>query len=331
MSTILVEARLCPDGGLALDAIAETCRELGHFVYRWRGPYSGRVPYWKSFLHCDLAVIFNGSHEKYDPIVRRLREMGSRLLFVEVGWFPQRDTVQIDPTGINANASWAREPLAAACRTPLPIRPQGDLLLVLQLDGDSQIQRLSPWFSGMETLVEFVCRHSALPVRVRAHPKSQSNRALQHLVSSLGGTWDTSPSLQAAMQSCRGVACVNSSCGVEVLAQRLPLLCYGQATYRHPAAVYCLDGDAAKTRAATSELAAGQCRLFAERVEELYGRIMDHQWPLTAISQKLPALLRQVLPDPETRVVPSLPWTRLIQRVIGEIPAVQVTPRRKAA
>jgi hypothetical protein len=331
MSTILVEARLCPDGGLALDAIAETCRELGHFVYRWRGPYSGRVPYWKSFLHCDLAVIFNGSHEKYDPVVQRLREMGSRLLFVEVGWFPQRDTVQIDPLGINASASWAREPLVAKCRTPLPVKREGDLLLVLQLDGDSQIQRLSPWFAGMEALVEFVCRHSALPVRVRAHPKSQANGALKQLVSTCGGVWDTSPSLQAAMQSCRAVACVNSSSGVEALAQQLPLLCYGQATYRHAGAVYCLDDDAAKTRAATSELAAGGCRLFVERLQELYGRIMEHQWPLVSIPQKLPALLRQVLPDPETRVVPSLPWTRLIQRLIGEIPAVQMSPRKKAA
>jgi capsular polysaccharide biosynthesis protein len=331
MSTVLVEARLCPDGGLALDAIAETCREIGHFVYRWRGPYSGRVPYWKSFLHCDLAVIFNGSHEKYDPIVQRLREMGSRLLFVEVGWFPQRDTVQIDPLGINANASWVREPLVASGRTPLPIRPEGDLLLVLQLDGDSQIQRLSPWFSGMEPLVEFVCRHSALPVRVRAHPKSQSNAALKQLVSSLGGAWDTSPSLQAAMQSCRAVACVNSSCGVEALAQQLPLLCYGQATYRHGSAAYCLDNDPAKTREATGELAAGRSRLSLVRLQELYGRIMEHQWPLASIRDKLPPLLRQVLPDPDTRVVPSLPWTRFIQRVIGDIPGVPASPRRKAA
>lgn len=317
MSTVLVEARLCPDGGLALDAIADTCQRLGHYVYRWRGPYSGRVPYWKSFFHCDLAIIFNGSHEKYDPIVSRLREMGSRLLFVEVGWFPQRDTVQIDPAGINAAASWAKEPLIREPVTPLPVRRRGDLLLVLQLDGDSQIQRLSPWFAGMTQFIDFVCRHSALPVRVRAHPKSRSNESLRRQVTALGAAWDGSPSLQKAMESCRAVACVNSSCGVEALSNRLPLLCYGQAVYRHAGAVYCLDRSPEKTRQATSELAAGDTRLSAELAEELYARIMDHQWPLAAIPFRLPALLKQVLPDPDTRVVSAPPWTRLIQRVVG--------------
>lgn len=331
MSTILVEARLCPDGGLALDAIADACQRLGHYVYRWRGPYSGRVPYWKSFFHCDLAVIFNGSHEKYDAVITRLREMGSRLLFVEVGWLPQTDTVQIDPAGINAGASWAKEPLTCQGETPLPIRPRGDLLLVLQLDGDSQIQRLSPWFSGMSQFVDFICRHSALPVRVRPHPKSRTNELLRQQVSSVGAAWDTSPSLIAAMQSCRAVACVNSSCGIEALSLKLPVLCYGQAIFRHPGVVYCLDRDPSKTRQATSELAAGLSRLFVEPMDELFARIMDHQWPLASIPFRLPALLKEVLPDPETRVVSAPPWTRLLQRVVGEIPTGQMPSRKRAA
>lgn len=295
MSTILVEARRDPPPGAALDAIAATCRGQGHDVFRWRGPISGRVPHWRWVFPCDLAIVWNGMTPHYRPALARLRRKGTPLLFVEMGWNPQRGHIQIDPAGINAAASWAAQPLGSRGRTPLTVRPGGDLLVVLQLDWDTQITRLSPWFADMHRFVEFVCRNSALPVRVRRHPRFQPPQEFIDRVGKLGGVWDESPSLAAAMEGARALACVNSSCGVEALAAGLPVLCYGAANYRHAGAVYCLDDDADATRQATAELAAGGSSLFAEPMAELTSRILSHQWPLAEIPRLLPPLVEAAL------------------------------------
>jgi hypothetical protein len=308
MSTILVEDRVCTMARPALDAIAKTCRRLGHDVFRWRGPYSGRVPHWRYIFPCDLAVLFNGAHTKYDQPLAKLRRMNAKLLFVEIGWNPQRGTCQIDPSGINAMASWAQEPLEVEGKTPLQVGSSGDLLVVLQLDRDSQITRLSPWFRSMAEFVGFVCRHSQLPVRIRKHPKAKPDPALEELVNSLGAAWDNSPTLAAALEDCRAVACINSSCGVEALEHRLPVLCYGRAIYRHPSAVYCLTDDPRLTIEATAEIAAGKCSLMAEQAQAALARIMVHQWPHAEIPDRLPVLLEEVLADAPPKPLPSRRW-----------------------
>jgi len=295
MSTILVEARKDPQPGVALDAIAATCREMGHDVFRWRGPQSGRVPHWRYLFRSELAIVWNGSNAKYDAAMATLSRRGTPVLYTELGWHPQRGHIQIDPVGINANASWSDEPLASRPVTPLSVRDRGDLLVVLQLDRDVQITRLSPWFANMQAFIEFICRHSALPVRVRHHPRFAPPDEFRSRVLELGGSWDTSPSLAAAMEGARALACVNSSCGVEALAAGIPVLCYGKANYRHPYAVYCMDDDAASTRIVTSALAEGRCELFQEPVSEVAGRILFHQWPVAEIPGRLPPLVEAAL------------------------------------
>jgi hypothetical protein len=296
MSTILVEARRDPQPGVALDAIAATCRRLGHDVFRWRGPQSGRVPHWRWLFPCDLAIVWNGLNPKYDRAMATLRRRGTSVIYTELGWCPQRRHIQIDTAGINARASWAAEPLnSQGSSTPLAVKPAGDLLVVLQLDHDTQITRLSPWFADMRAFVEFICRHSALPVRVRHHPRRKPDDEFIQRVRQLGGTWDESPSLAAAMTGARAMACVNSSCGVEALAAGLPVLCYGLANYRHRGAVYCLDDDPQATTKATQSLADGHCELFQEPVHEAVGRVLAHQWPVEEIPHRLPPLIAQVL------------------------------------
>src|SRR5262245_42658643 len=269
MSTILVEARRDPAPSGALDRIAATCRRLGHEVFRWRGPRSGRVPHWRWPFPCDLAILWNGSHPGYRRALELFHCRRTKLLFVELGWQPQKGTIQIDPQGINARASWVDEPLTAVGLTPLAIRRGGDLLVVLQLDRDTQITQFSAHFPNMRSFVEFVCRNSALPVRVRAHPRELPDASFQRLVVELGGRWDSSPSLAAALAGAMAVACVNSSCGVEALAARLPVLCYGEAIFRHASAVICLDSDPSATRQATADLTAGRAPLFRAPIDEL--------------------------------------------------------------
>jgi hypothetical protein len=280
------------------------------------------VPHRRRLSRCDLAILWNGSHPAYAPVVESLRQRGAKLLFVELGWHPQRGTIQIDPVGINARASWAearsQQPKAPSSgRVPLSVKPDGDLLVVLQLDRDTQITQLSPWFANMRSFVEFVCRHSALPVRLRAHPREQPEESFRRRVMELGGRWDESPSLAVAMAQAKALACINSSCGVEALAVGLPVLCYGQAIYRENGAVLCLDNDPAETRAVTEALSNGECDVYREVMETVVHRILANQWSLEEIAVRLPPLLTAILGAASGRNAldrtwfdPLLRWTR---------------------
>lgn len=326
MSTVLVEARKDTNVRPALDLIAQTCRSLGHDVFRWRGPLSGRVPYWRHLFDCNLAILFNGAHGKYVPVLDRLKSRGTKLLLVELGWYPQKGTVQVDPVGINARASWANEPLGVIGKTPLNVRRTGDLLVLMQLDSDTQVTELSPWFANMREFVTHLCRHSTLPVRVRAHPLAPPDEALVEEVKSLRGSWDHSTSLADAMRSCKAVACVNSSSGIEALAQELPVLCYGHANYRHAGAVHCLMNGGEETRRATEQLAAGKCGLFRECSAAALQRILSHQWPLAEIPSRLPPLLESALAVASRKPSLTSPLSGLV-RLIRDLPENFVRPK----
>ena len=313
MATIVVEARKSPEAGALLNLMAETCHQRGHRVLRWRGPRSGRVPHSRWLWPCDLAILFNGTHERYRPYHERLDRFGAPRIFVELGWYPQQGHFQVDPQGINAAASWCGERLTRPCRTPLAVPPAGELLVILQHDQDTQITHMSPWFDGMYSFVRHLAEHSMLPLRLRKHPKHHLDPRLHQLARQQGLVWDTSPSLAAALDNCRAVACVNSSGAVEALARRLPVLCFGKAIYRHPQAVVCLTDDGRQLRGVISQLAAGRCDLFTESVAEMVQRITSRQWTMADVSDRLPPLVESLL----TRRVANLPWW---QRLTGVMP-----------
>jgi hypothetical protein len=335
--TILVEVRKDPVCAATLDAMAETCHDMGHRVVRWRGPLSGRMPYGRALPVCDLAILFNGAHRRYRPALARLQAWGTATLLVELGWHPQAGHYQVDPQGVNASASWAKTPLDVEGKTTLTVRDRGDLLLLTQLDDDTQITNHSPWFRTMEEFVRFVCATSALPVRVRPHPKSPDMARLCGLVRECGGAWDESRSLSAALESCQAAACVNSSAGVAALESGLPVLCYGNAVYRHTGAVYCLDNDAEKTRVATEELARGRTSLWREKVVALVQRIVARQWTTADVACRLPSLVQELLAATPP-VTPRLTSSDRMERTItwlADLPAQllyrQRLKRRRAA
>jgi hypothetical protein len=320
-----------------LDAMAEVCHGTGHRVVRWRGPLSGRMPYSRALPVCDLAILFNGAHRRYRPALARLQAWGTATLMVELGWHPQAGHYQVDPQGVNASASWAKTPLEVEASTPLPLRAAGDLLVLTQLDDDTQITNHSPWFRTMEEFVRFVCSASALPVRVRAHPKTPHMAHLRETVRQCQAKWDESPTLTAALENCRAAACVNSSAAVAALEGGLPVLCYGNAIYRHGRAVYCLDGDAAKTRTATNELLHGRTSLVQERVAAITQRIVGRQWTIADVPHRLPGIVSEVL-SATPRVAPRLTSSDRVEQTISwfaDLPAKllyrkRLRPRRAA-
>jgi hypothetical protein len=313
---ILVEARKEPVCAVMLDAMARTCREQGYDVVRWRGPLSGRMPYCRSLPVCDLAILFNGAHRTYRPVLARLKAWGAATLFVELGWHPQAGHYQVDSHGVNAGASWAREPLETEGNTPLSIRSEGDLLLLLQLDSDTQITEHSPWFRSMDELVRFVSRNSQLPVRVRPHPKAPNLAELRRTAEECGAAWDDSPDLAESLNRSRAVACINSSAAVAALAAKLPVLCYGNALYRHEQAVYCLNDDPADTARVSEELARGESSLIQEQIDALALRIVARQWTVDEVPLHLSNLVAELLAA-TPRVMPQLTSSDRVERSLA--------------
>jgi hypothetical protein len=321
--TILVEVRKDPVATAILEPMADTCRAMGHEVLRWRGPLSGRMPYGRWLPVCDLAILFNGAHRSYRPALARLRAWGAAMLMVELGWFPQAGHYQVDRAGVNSAASWAHDNLEVEGHTRLAVRNTGDLLLLLQLNDDTQITERSAWFSGMDQLVRFVCRHSALPVRVRSHPKAGDRMQLRQMVAECGASWDDATTLSESLDRCRAVACVNSSAAVEAMAHRLPVLCYGDAVYRHDGAVYCLTDDGVQTRAATDELLGGTSSLYLEKMAAVVDRIVSKQWTAADVPKRLPDLVDSLLAETPS-VRPTLNSNDRVEQTIhwiADLPA----------
>jgi capsular polysaccharide biosynthesis protein len=169
-----------------------------------------------------------------------------------------------------------------------------------------------------------------LPVRVRAHPLAPPDANLVRDVERLGGSWDRSASLAEALKCCKAVACVNSSSGIEALAHRLPVLCYGLANYRQPGAVYCLTNRGEETVQATEELAAGSCSLYEERCAATLKRILDHQWPFDEIPKRLPTMLTRLLAGTSTLRCRDGGIVKTLLRFVRDFPE-QLLVRRKAA
>lgn len=336
MTSILVEARKDPLPRRILDALANECARQGYEVTRWRGPLSGRVPHSRWLPECDLAILFNGAHERYDYAISRLRQVGAKLLFAELGWLPQSKTFQLDPQGVNANASWVSQTLEPPGKTPLPCRTTGDLLVPLQLDEDTQITRLSPWFQDMAAFVEHLAKNSVLPIRLRAHPQGSPSRRVREIARDFRLTWDNAPTFAKAMETCRAVATINSTCGAEALHAGLPVLCHGRAIYRRPGAVHCLSNDHRATAEVTTHLSRGSTRLSRESIFEAVLAMEAAQWTMDQIPTRFPKLLRDVLTVRAERGYPLTRWVRTARNwsldlvgYLGE--RLKRKPSRKAA
>jgi hypothetical protein len=246
-------------------------------------------------LDCDLAILCNGTTTGYRSVIDHLNRRGTDLLFLELGWFPQNSTVQIDASGINADASWVSETQVDPGPTPISLRPTSELLVLLQHEKDTQITCHSPHFREMSGFVEHLARHSEMPLRIREHPRFPAGPAVSRVAAKYGIPFERFSSLRESLQQCRTVACINSSAAVEALTQRIPVLCFGRAIYRDPSAVYCMGPQGSDVTAVTGELARGICTLSTEGVDAMVKRITEHQWSENTIRDRLPNFVENIL------------------------------------
>jgi len=293
--TIAVEHRADPRCRAVLKQLEQACRDLGYEVRPWSGPYSRPLKFVASTVPaCDLLILWNGLDARCRRPLASLPSQ-TRVLFVELGWFPQDGTFQIDPQGVNAAASWVSQPLPHPLPETSPAELSGEHLLVLmQYDRDTQLSHFSPWFRSMASFVEFLADHSAMPLRVRFHPRHKPSLALRRSIRRRNIQVDQSGTLAAAVQSSRAVATINSSAALEAMSLGAPVLCYGEANYRYRTAVYVMDHDAALTRTTTEELAKGTCRLNPAAVTETLERVAAAQWNAADLPRRLSELLQQI-------------------------------------
>ena len=293
MSKIFIELRNQALVKKTMQSFVDACRSFGHDVHIC-APFSGSTPGSEEFSKCDLAILWNGIHSKY----RKYRELidlwGVKTLFVELGWYPQRQTFQVDPKGFNMEASWANDPLQATGKQRISIPNKEELLVILQLDIDTQIQQHSPYFKDMASFINFLAEVSPRKLRIRKHPRHKPSPAVSSAVQIHKNCfWDDSPNLVEAMSKCKAVATINSSSGVEALIKGYPVLCFGNAIYRHSGAVLCCTNDKKETRKAIANL--DRAGIWQQKVNELIERLMDKQWTIPEVPKKLRPLLEEAL------------------------------------
>lgn len=294
MKTIYVEGRKDNFIKHIMNEIADECERLGHTVERCY-PFSHyRRPPPEGLKKSDLIIVWNGIHPHYRQYQECIQEHGIKTLYAELGWFPQRKTFQIDPTGFNAAASWASEPLKSKGKERIAIPSEGDLLVILQLDIDTQIRYHSPYFENMTEFVKFLADISPMKLRVRRHPRHAPSAGVRRIVNEHPNCyWDDSKLLPEALDKSCAVAMINSSSGIEALMRGAPILCFGNAVYRHPGVVVCCDNRPKATRKAIESI--HKAGIWKQRVNEFLARIMTKQWTIEDIPTRLGPFLDQVL------------------------------------
>lgn len=203
--------------------------------------------------------IWNGMQNQ-GPLVSSLcRRRGIPHAFFEWGLLPQSQTLSVDLRGF-CGASFLNDPLGwvteldmarldahrAELQAEHPLRDEGYVLVVMQVECDTQMLYHTP-YNDMDELIAHA-RAIAGPgdVRVRMHPKSGRNLAKKPLPAGVRQTHPAEPFLHDAAGA-RLVIGATSTCLWEAAVLGVPVLALGD----HPLRTHCLEPD----RAAAAALA----------------------------------------------------------------------------
>lgn len=140
----------------------------------------------------DVVYIWNGAYPCIrDSVPRELEDAGVRVIYVEIGWFPQDEFLYFDPRGTNAYSDLMRSPLdwlepgdflrldemSESYREGRPLEKKGYVFAPLQLSVDTQVALWSPF----KYMGDFI-RHTRWVFRdkkviFRRHPKDEKTYA----------------------------------------------------------------------------------------------------------------------------------------------------------
>ncbi|MBX9749762.1 MAG: hypothetical protein K5Q68_09130 [Roseococcus sp.] len=202
----------------------------------------------------DLVIIFNGNFHFQRSFMAEMHRRGwlDRCLFMEVGWFTQRDTVQLNLRGVNARSDlvgcppaplldrqrqmyelWRARYLASRIGALPQTSGQGAvrrLLVPLQVDTDTAVQESSP-FKSMRAFIAYL--QDFIPpgwdVVLKAHPKASYD---YHLTSSRSDfRFAASGSIYDFIREADLVVGLNSTVLLEAALVGRPVLSFGQGVF----------------------------------------------------------------------------------------------------
>ena len=204
-----------------------------------------------------VTIIYNGYRWPDVLLKEEARRMSIPVMFVENGYFP--GTFQLDAKGVNCESSlphsapffrreakhhswedlpkeFVTRPVRAASRT-IEELPKDFIFVAFQVPIDIQIKRFSPWIDDMRSFYEEIVRAAEAFPRfhfvIKEHPSWKypiQNRVRRHPRVHFANLYPTKKLLEAAQT----VVVINSTVGLEALAQKKRVIVLGKAIYNLP-------------------------------------------------------------------------------------------------
>ena len=291
---IILESHAFPEVRRFMSRIETAAKKLGHPVEYWKGLFwnnpQASLPQFPPPAG-DLVFLWNGVTEPFDRFVDVWHRHGAPVIRSEFGWFPHGSTWQVDHKGVNAAASWSNQNLPFERKTRVTVKNKDEVLVLLQIEGDTQLLRFNPWFDGMKGMLHHLIDSIPQRIVVRQHPNRSCSAPLKKVVDSYGKcSWDDSKSFQDALSKYDLIVTINSSAGVEALAKGKVVFCLGQAVYRVVGAVVCLEHDVAKTKHVFTHL--DEIPVWKEGQQAVVKEIVNRQWTDKNFEDRLEALLK---------------------------------------
>ncbi len=207
-----------------------------------------------------VAIVYNGYRWPDILLKEEAQRLSIPVMFVENGYFPQ--TFQLDGKGVNCESSlphsadffrreashhsWEdlpKEFVTRPVRTVYPEMeplPKNFIFVPFQVPIDIQIKKFSPWISDMisfyEEIVQAAETFPHLNFVIKEHPSWKypiCDRVRRHPRVHFANMYPTKELLESA----QAVVVINSTVGLEALAQRKRVIVLGKAIYNLPGLV----------------------------------------------------------------------------------------------
>ncbi|WP_448546848.1 capsular polysaccharide export protein, LipB/KpsS family [Thalassotalea fusca] len=230
-------------------------------VAEWPNIENNRLEYYKQVLKTGgftKVLVWNGNFDYQQTFLKLIRKKQKiSLLYTEVAWFDQSNSVYVDPLGVNGNSLLAQtapkkltnsqeikvkqfiqDYTGGLSPSKLPNNKLIKILVPLQVDTDSNIVHHSP-FKNMKSFIAYLenwLPDKNIEVLIRAHPKAtyeyeiKSNRNDFRI--------DSTGELKSKIAEADIVIGINSTVLLQSLAFLKPVFAFGDGVFSSSSAVH---------------------------------------------------------------------------------------------
>jgi hypothetical protein len=180
-------------------------------------------------------LFHNGLHPSYQDVLDRVKRRFPKIpiVFSELGWFPQKGNIYFDTNGTNGASSIAAESYEKFCSQSYPEHfnkniLNGNVLIVTQLENDTNIMINSPRFKKMENFISHVLSNIPINVDViiKTHPldsdRSRFDKFVDHRVS-----LQHDGNIDEMLSAAKAIFTINSTVALTALNYPCNIYCFG--------------------------------------------------------------------------------------------------------